>query len=164
MKDPQSAAKTVQQAFERVHRESMQNIPILNPRINVQTLGFQYYQERIVGIVITPWLMNAGGVGARVQGLKRFYSLQLARGNKLRLIKVLDGDTILEEKEFAWDVQETYTLKLQFTGSQIRAWVDGVLQFDVKDADKPLLSGGVAFVIEQGHISSQAMTIRPIKT
>ena len=58
MKDPQSVAKTVEQAFERVHRESMQNIPILNPRINVQTLGFQYYQERIVGIVITPWLMN----------------------------------------------------------------------------------------------------------
>ena len=58
MKDPQRVAKTVEQAFNRVHRESMQSIPILNPRINVQTLGFQYYQERIVGIVITPWLMN----------------------------------------------------------------------------------------------------------
>lgn len=36
----------------------MQGIPILNSRIKVQTLGFQYFQTRIIGIVITPWLMN----------------------------------------------------------------------------------------------------------
>jgi [NiFe] hydrogenase assembly HybE family chaperone len=36
----------------------MQGIPLLNPALQVQTIGFQTYQGRSVGIVITPWLMN----------------------------------------------------------------------------------------------------------
>ncbi len=58
MKNPQRVAEIVERSFSKVHREKMQGIPILNPRINVQALGFQYYRDRIVGIVITPWLMN----------------------------------------------------------------------------------------------------------
>ena len=58
MKDPQSIAKIVEHTFNKIHRENMQGIPILNSRINVQALGFQHYQGRIIGIIITPWLMN----------------------------------------------------------------------------------------------------------
>ena len=39
---------------------------------------------------ITPWLMDAGGIAVRVQGLKRFYALQLVKGNKVRLLKALE--------------------------------------------------------------------------
>lgn len=56
--DPQVMAKIVEQAFDRILRENMQGVPILNSRVRVQTLGFQHYQDRVVGIVITPWLMN----------------------------------------------------------------------------------------------------------
>ncbi|MEJ2709125.1 MAG: ADP-ribosylglycohydrolase family protein [Anaerolineales bacterium] len=111
---------------------------------------------------ITPWLMDAGGIAARVQGQKRFYALQLVKGNKIRLIKALDGDAVLAEKDFEWEIYKTYTLKIQVSGNQIKAWVDGKLQFDLVDEGSPLSGGGVAYVLDQGHISSQSMTVKPI--
>ena len=122
--------------------------------------GTSDWKDYQVEADITPWLMDAGGICTRVQGLKRFYSLMLTKENKVRLIKALDGDLILGEKEFEWDVQKKYILKMQVSGSQIKAWIDGQLVFDVVDANNPLLSGGVAFVVDQGHISSQSMTVK----
>ena len=124
--------------------------------------GAREWQNYEVAADITPWLMDAGGICARVQGMKRFYALQLEKGSKVRLVKALDGDTTLGENEFEWDVHSSYTLKIQVSGNRIKAWVDDQLQFDVLDEDKPMLSGGVAYVVDQGHISSQAMIVKPI--
>jgi ADP-ribosylglycohydrolase len=111
---------------------------------------------------ITPWLMEAGGIAVRVQGLKRFYALQLVDGNKVRLLKALESDTILAEKDYQWEIHKTYSLKMQVSGNQIKAWVDGELQFEVTDDGTPLSGGAVAYVVDLGHIASQAMTVKPI--
>ena len=34
--------------------------------------------------------------------------------------------------------------------------------FDIEDEARPLLGGGVAYVVEEGHLSSQAMTVKPV--
>jgi ADP-ribosylglycohydrolase len=124
--------------------------------------GTREWQDYQVEASITPWLMQAGGIGARVQGMKRFYTLQLIKENKVRLVKALDGDTILGEKAFEWETQKSYRLKIQVSGNRIKAWVDQQLQFDVRDENRPLLAGGVAYVVDQGHLSSQAMRVKPI--
>jgi ADP-ribosylglycohydrolase len=124
--------------------------------------GTREWQDYEVDADITPWLMEAGGIAARVQGMKRFYALQLVKENKVRLIKALDGDMILGEKAFEWQVQRSYSLKMQVSGNRIKAWVDQQLQFDVRDENRPLLGGGVAYVVDQGHLSSQAMSVKPI--
>jgi len=56
--DPESISVILEKTFEKIHIENMQGIPILNSRIKVQALGFQEYQGRVVGVIITPWLMN----------------------------------------------------------------------------------------------------------
>jgi hypothetical protein len=112
---------------------------------------------------ITPWLMDAGGIAVRVQGLRRFYALQLVKGNKVRLLKALDGDTILAEKDFEWEIHKAYSLKLQVSGKRIKAWVDGQLLFDVTDSGTPLSGGAVAYVVDMGNITSQAMTVKPVR-
>ena len=58
MKDSQQIALQLEQTFNKIHVESMQGIPILNPVIKVQALGFQEYQGRVLGIIIAPWLMS----------------------------------------------------------------------------------------------------------
>ncbi|MCP4452488.1 MAG: [NiFe]-hydrogenase assembly chaperone HybE, partial [Planctomycetes bacterium] len=58
MRDIQRVAASLERAFERIHQEQMRDIPILNPLLRVQTLGFQEYQGRVLGVLITPWLMN----------------------------------------------------------------------------------------------------------
>lgn len=58
MQDPQQIAEQLQQTFNTILVDSMQGIPILNPNIRVQALGFHEHEGRILGIIITPWLMN----------------------------------------------------------------------------------------------------------
>ena len=58
MQDPQLIGAQLEQAFHKIHLENMQGIPILNPAIRVEALGFQLYEGRVLGIIITPWLMN----------------------------------------------------------------------------------------------------------
>ncbi len=58
MQDPEQVAATIEKTFIKIHLENMQGIPILNPAIEVQAVGFQHYQGRVLGVIITPWLMN----------------------------------------------------------------------------------------------------------
>lgn len=58
MKDPQAVAEILEITFNKIHQEKMQGIPILNTAIRVQALGFREYEGRILGVIITPWLMN----------------------------------------------------------------------------------------------------------
>ena len=58
MHDPAQVSRQIEQTFNKIHIENMQGIPILNPAIEVQALGFQEIEGRVLGIIITPWLMN----------------------------------------------------------------------------------------------------------
>jgi [NiFe] hydrogenase assembly HybE family chaperone len=58
MSDLDQITQTIQQTFEHILQHNMQGIPILNPAIKVQVLGFQHWQGRVLGVVITPWMMN----------------------------------------------------------------------------------------------------------
>ena len=58
MHDPAQVSEQIEQTFNKIHIENMQGIPILNPAIEVQALGFQEIDGRVLGIIITPWLMN----------------------------------------------------------------------------------------------------------
>jgi hypothetical protein len=124
--------------------------------------GTREWRDYEVEADITPWLMEAGGIAARVQGQRRFYGLQLGKGNTVRLIKALDGDAILAEMDFDWNIYETYALKMQVIGNRILGWVNGQLVFDVTDAGTALSGGGVAYLVDCGHISSQSMRVKPI--
>jgi hypothetical protein len=125
--------------------------------------GTREWTDYRVEASVTPWLMDAGGIAARVQGLKRYYGLLLTKGNKLRLIKALDGDQVLDEMDFAWELNQAYDLTLEVVGARIRGWINGDLAFDVTDDQDPLTGGGVAYVIELGHLESQAMVVGPLR-
>ncbi|MCP3866989.1 MAG: [NiFe]-hydrogenase assembly chaperone HybE [Gammaproteobacteria bacterium] len=58
MNTPQEAAEILGQTFDRILTEKMTGLPIINTALRVQTVGFQDYQGRIIGILIAPWLMN----------------------------------------------------------------------------------------------------------
>ena len=46
-------------AFYRVvERERMHGLPIVNPRLRVEAVGFEAFDEHRFGILITPWFMN----------------------------------------------------------------------------------------------------------
>ncbi len=79
------------------------------------------------------------------------------------MIKALDGDQVLDEMDFAWELNQAYDLALEVVGARIRGWINGDLAFDVTDDQDPLTGGGVAYVIELGHLESQAMVVGPLR-
>jgi hypothetical protein len=115
---------------------------------------------------ITLHMAEAAGLAARVQGMRRYYALLLRRdagqGGKAQLIKALDGDKVLAETEFAWDFGETHEFALAVEGNRIRAAIDGNTIFTVSDQDSPLTGGGVAFVVEEGRVMSDAVKVGPL--
>ena len=55
---PQDAAMQLESLFRRVHRQSMQDIPIVNPALEVAAVGFRDWQGYHLGVMLTPWFMN----------------------------------------------------------------------------------------------------------
>jgi hypothetical protein len=95
--------------------------------------GTREWTDYVVEAAITPWMVKAGGIAARVQGMRRFYALLLRDGNNVQLLKALDGDTVLAEASFDWQVNQEYCLRLQVTGTHMLVWIDDHLIFDVHD-------------------------------
>lgn len=44
--------------YEVIARERMRGLPIVNPELAVEAVGFGYFDEHQLGVLITPWFMN----------------------------------------------------------------------------------------------------------
>ena len=86
----------------------------------------------------------------------------ITKEKKLVLLKALDGDHILAEVDFHWEEYQPYQLKLQVEGNTITGFVDGKKIVEVVDEDHPLKNGYVGYVVGEGHINSQAMSVAPL--
>ena len=53
-----SPADAVEEAFFRIQRDHMADVPILNPVLSVEAVDFQRWQGHWLGIVVTPWCMS----------------------------------------------------------------------------------------------------------
>ena len=120
--------------------------------------GTREWLDYTVEATVTPALARACGVAARVQGMTRFYALELAAGGTARLLKAYEGqDAVLAEAPLAWELWGRYTLRLEVAGSALRGWVDGRLLLTAQDS--ALAGGGIALVVEEGHMLAQAVRV-----
>ena len=53
-----SPAAALQARFESIWRGSMADVPMLNPALAVQALGFSPWGDHWLGVLLTPWFMN----------------------------------------------------------------------------------------------------------
>jgi len=58
MKSPETIAAEVKQAFEKINRDNMAGLPIVNTALEVETIGFTMHEGRTVGVIVAPWLMT----------------------------------------------------------------------------------------------------------
>lgn len=121
--------------------------------------GTSDWQDYTVKSKITFDLAESGGVGARVQGLERYYALELTRGNKVRLIKKLDGTHILQEVDFAFEFNREYEFSLNVQGNFLIGAIDGVELISFEDRTSPLQSGGISLLVESGTLSTNRIEV-----
>lgn len=108
-------------------------------------------------------MASAGGIAARVQGMERYYALLLCGDGRVRLVKALDGDTVLAENNFGVEYDHNYQVALEVEGNRLRGWVDDQLLFDVEDTERPLDGGAVALVCEDGRVGMDTVTVKPLR-
>jgi [NiFe] hydrogenase assembly HybE family chaperone len=44
--------------YEAIYRERMRDLPIVNPLLAVEAVGFEQWEDQDLGVLITPWFMN----------------------------------------------------------------------------------------------------------
>jgi hypothetical protein len=125
--------------------------------------GTREWADYEVSAPVRPHMVTSAGIGARVQGMRRYYALLLVKGGKARLVKALDGDAVLAETGFSWHFDVTYELSLKVEGNRLRASIDGEEIFDVEDDDRPLTGGAVALVCEEGRTESEVVRVRALE-
>ena len=143
---------------------------VKNEGRGLASIGTREWQNYRFNAVVRPaFLAVAGGIAVNVQGLQRFYALLLRRG-RIQLVKALDGTQVLAEGPLAFDLWQELGLSLEATvahtatgGEAVRlvAGVDGETIFDLVDDECPLLSGSAAFVVDEGHILAEHVTVQP---
>ena len=122
--------------------------------------GTREWENYSFSALVNPHLAKEAGIAVCVQGLKRYYALLLCDDGKLRLIKELDGRRKIAEKEFAWNWDTDYELRLEAAGSNLIACIDGNVVFEYSDTNRPLLTGSVALVCTEGRVDFRDVSVR----
>ncbi len=123
--------------------------------------GTREWTDYSVKTTITPHLVKAFGLAVRVQGLERYYALLLSGQDTVKLIKRLDGERVLAEQAFPWQLGQAYRLRIIVKGTQLSAYVNDRLVFQVNDLEHPLTEGGIALVCEEGRVGTERVSVGP---
>jgi [NiFe] hydrogenase assembly HybE family chaperone len=52
------AAQKLVDVFSEIARTRMADVPIINPALRVEAVGFQLWEGRWLGVLVTPWMIN----------------------------------------------------------------------------------------------------------
>ena len=124
--------------------------------------GCRDWTDYQVSATVTPHSCKAGGIGARVQGMKRYYAL-LCHRDGVRLIVAGEGkDTVLAEANGGWNFGEECALRLTVEGSSLAGYVNGELAVEAEDSSASYSGGGVSLIAEEGRIAFDDVQVRPL--
>jgi ADP-ribosylglycohydrolase len=121
--------------------------------------GTREWADYTVTAVVRPHMAARAGLAARVQGMRRWYGLLLCADNRARLVKSLDGEQVLAEAPYAWDLDRSYRLDLTVCRGELTASIDGTVVLRAKDGD--LATGGIALVADEGRVDVDEVAVRP---
>ncbi len=123
--------------------------------------GTREWGDYSIAATAMPRVCEAGGIAVRVQGLQRYYALLLDQ-EKTRIVRVLDGETILAECDAGWAFERNYELKLEVKGNQLTAFVNGERALQAIDRDNALTAGGIALIAQAGLITFDDVALEPV--
>ncbi|WP_426416029.1 [NiFe]-hydrogenase assembly chaperone HybE [Aestuariirhabdus sp. LZHN29] len=72
----------LEQVFSNVLENRMQDMPLINRRVEVEAVGFEEWEGQWLGVLITPWFINL--ILIRKEG-SPWPQLELAKGNEINI-------------------------------------------------------------------------------
>jgi hypothetical protein len=132
-----------------------------NEGVGMLTQGSREWRDYRIEARVTPKMAVSAGLALRVQGLRRYYALVFAGPGELRIVKALDGNSVLAQTSFPWEPFRDYMVEVEVRGNEIRAWIDGRLKLTAADLDRPLLEGAFGVMVESGCVGVGTPRILP---
>lgn len=127
------------------------------------TTGLREWEDYYISARIRPSLMKSGGLAVRVQGLQRYYALQLSNQKLLQLVRVFEGrEVVLAEVPFEWQPWNSYDLALQVEGNHLQGWVDGHPIVDFVETDTAIASGAIGLLVKEGFLITNSVKLQPV--
>jgi hypothetical protein len=124
--------------------------------------GGRHWTDYRVETALTLHLADHAGIGVRVQGLRRYYAVLLARPDLIRIVRNFDGVvTILAEAALELSMETAYDVVVQVLGREIEARVGGVALKARDESPSALADGGVALIVRGGACSCDAIVVAP---
>ena len=103
--------------------------------------------------------VSSGGLVARVQGLKRYYTLELCSSNKIRIGKMFYDYSILDEVDFNVDFFKNYQLTMKVNGNIIKGFINNDLLIEYEDKENILEDGGAGLTVSDGTLLADEIAI-----
>ena len=102
---------------------------------------------------------NSGGLVSRVQGVKKYYTYEVCKDNKLRIGKMNNEYKILKEIEFKVEFFKEYNLKMMLVNNKIIGYIDNKIIIDVDDFDFPFMKGGAGLGVNNGTLVTEQIIL-----
>ena len=96
-------------------------------------LGNYYTRDIRFSTTITPLAGEGHGVLFRSKGAMMGYAVAFSAPGKIAFFKNDYGLILVQEKAFDWKIGRTYEFAVEVVGTRLKAEVDGVGIFDIKD-------------------------------
>ncbi|THF87152.1 ADP-ribosylglycohydrolase family protein [Deinococcus sp. KSM4-11] len=124
--------------------------------------GSREWTDYEVSAELTVPVGRRAGLAARFRGLHSYYALFIQRG-AVTLIRARPGqaERLLAEAPLDGDLERRH-LRLVVSGPHVQGFVDGTLVVEARDGEAPILSGGIALLIDEGWLSSGDVTVSPV--
>jgi hypothetical protein len=123
--------------------------------------GTEEWHDLTVEADVRIHLARHAGIAVHVRGLTRWVALLLDMRGRATLVRSQFVREILAETVLDIDVTTPHRLRIDALGDRIRACVDDVEVFDLRDARFAVEGGAIALVCEEGRLESQVIIVRP---
>jgi hypothetical protein len=136
---------------------------ISNGERRLAMTGTAQWADYAVEARITPHSVDAFGLAARVQGLRRYYLLQLDTHGVATLIRRRGEDEeVVASMPLPWLPGREVVMRLELAGSAVTAWINEIRVGRYDDRSEGLDHGGIALACRAGRVDSSQVTVRPI--
>lgn len=124
--------------------------------------GTREWTDYQVTATMTPHMCDAGGLGVRAQGMKRYYAM-LVDTEKTQLVVTIEGkDAVLAEVARGWEFGTEYKLSVKVEGNKLSGYINDELVVEANDNANRLTGGGIALIAEVGRIGCEHVEVRPL--
>ncbi|WP_245880171.1 hypothetical protein [Superficieibacter electus] len=126
--------------------------------------GTRQWRDYRLQSQITLHLGDYGGLAFRIQGMRRYYALQMTQDEKIQLIRVRDDSvTVLAEQGLKNIYEREVNFDVAVKGHTITATVDGMRLYAEDATTQRLDDGGVGLVVCGGALSMATLQITPVE-